>query len=113
MESGVNQSRMKGYVASIQEETVVAATGSQQDHHLLLLVERLVDRVEKLEKSSKEAHRRDHPPSARMKTSYQGSRGQHDYNRVCWNCGKIGHLAKNCFKRSSQSSQSNPNQQGK
>ena len=112
MESYVDQSRTKGCVASIQEETVVAATGSQQDHRLLLLVEKLVDRVEKLEKSSKEAYRRDRPPLDRMKTSHQGSGSQHDYSRACWNCGKIGHLAKNCFKRPSRSGQSNPNQQG-
>ena len=94
MESYVDQSRTKGCVASVQEETVVAATSSQQDHHLLLLVEKLVDRVEKLEKSSKDGQAgEDHPPSARMKTSHQGSGGQHDYSHACWNCGKIGHLA--------------------
>ena len=52
MESYVDQSRTKSCVASIQEETIVAATGLQQDHCLLLLVEKLVDWVEK---SSKEA----------------------------------------------------------
>ena len=96
-------------MASVQEETVVAATSSQQDSHLLSLVEKLVDRVEKLEKGSRETHRGDHPPPGRMKANYQGKGVQHANGNACWNCGKIRHLAKNCLKRPSQP-KSNPNQ---
>ena len=38
----------------MQEETLVAATGSPQDTHLLSLIEKLVNWVEKLEKDSRD-----------------------------------------------------------
>ena len=107
MESYVDQSGTKGSVGSVQGETMITATSSQQDTCLLSLVEKLVDRVEKLEKGSRETRRGDHPPVARIK-NYQGRGVQHTYGRACWNCGKTGHLAKNCLKKPSQPE--NPNQ---
>ena len=46
MESYVNQTGVKEAVAGVQEETVVAAAGSQSDNRLLSLMEKLIDRVE-------------------------------------------------------------------
>lgn len=54
MEAYLDQSGVKGTVGSVSEEGLVAATSSQQDSRLLTLVEKLVDRVEKLEQISKE-----------------------------------------------------------
>ena len=85
----------------------MAATSSQQDTCLLSLVEKLVDWVEKLEKGSRETRWGDHSPPARVK-NHQGRGVQHAYGHACWNCGKTGHLAKNCLKKPSQPE--NPNQ---
>ena len=102
MESYVDQSEVKGCVASVQEETLVAATGSPQDTRLLSLIEKLVNRVEKLEKDS-----RDNGGGSSGQSTNRRRGGAHDRctpvedracARACWRCGRIGHLQKNCPK---------------
>ena len=94
MEAYLDQSGVKGSVASVQEETLVGATSSQQDSRLLTLMEKLVDRVEKLEQRSNGGQ-------SRNRQNRGGQRAPVD-NRACWSCGRIGHLQKNCPKRPSQ-----------
>lgn len=72
MEPYVDQSKMKWDIARVQEETVVEDTSSQKDNCLSLLVEKLADRVEKLEKGSKKAYQKDLSPPVKIKANYQG-----------------------------------------
>ena len=92
---------VKGSVARVQEETLVAATGSQQDTRMLSLIEKLVDRVEKLEQSSRDS-RRGGP--SRQNTNRQSRGAQHTSigSRACWSCGRIEHLQKDSPKQPSQ-----------
>ena len=83
MKSYVDQRRINSCVANVQEETLVAATNSQQDNRLLPLVEKLVNWMEMLEKMSKESHRGVHPQLARMEANYPARGAQHTYSHTC------------------------------
>ena len=93
MESYVNQTGVKEAVASVQEETVVAAAGSQSDNRLLSLMEKLIDRVEKLEQKGS------HPvPRQKAPVWSSGNAREARFERNCWNFGRPGHIARNCRK---------------
>ena len=61
------------------------------DQKLVTLVEKLLDRVEKLETSS-----RMEPPMTRPPFGGRGQRRDPSRDIVCWNCGKRGHVSRVC-----------------
>ncbi len=74
--------------AELKEEATTGQVGavspSISDPKLVTLVEKLIDRVEKLEASS-QPHKR-----------FSGRRDVSDREIVCWNCGKTGHVSRVC-----------------
>jgi len=96
MESYVEQTGIKGAVAGVQEETIVAATSSQSDTRMMSLMEKLLERVEKLELGSQNPKRV--PSYGRTRIPEREARFFGD----CWYCGKPGHMARDCYKRQKQ-----------
>ena len=78
--------------AELEEEATTGQVGavspSMSDQKLVTLVEKLLDRVEKLETSS-----RMEPPMTRPPF---GQRRDPSRDIVCWSCGKRGHVSRVC-----------------
>ena len=102
-----------------QEEDVTVAATSAQDK-LVHVVEKLVERVEKLEAADKstagdqdqkspkadDKHRRAYMRPAYMRPApgKEGPNTRRVFQGACWSCGKRGHLARDCQARPAQNS---------
>lgn len=103
--SGVEEDETQVEIASVPV--------TSQNQKLTELVERLLERVEKLESSKETPPHEPAPPEERSGAgsmtgrrpppgNFSFSSRAESFQGVCWTCGKRGHLARNCRKGQKQ-----------